>query len=201
MIAFLCKVFILSTLVTAIKSSGSDGILESTCLIYRTSNVCNLCVKGYYPDANGICRLITIPNCDRVNKDGQCMLCGNGVLVKDGKCDTTTRCSDTNCSLCAFNMERQEKCVSCNLSHILLIDESLKYGECVSRTDEDDPHCISKAELSHIGLTCYACETGYTLSSNKCTYNATFQLNELSANSGLIWRLASTAFLWLIFLF
>ncbi len=199
--SLLCNHLILWMSAVAVVSSASTGTLESTCVIYRSSNVCNLCVKGYYPDANGTCRLITIPNCDRVDSNGSCMLCGNGVLVKDGKCDTTTRCSDSNCALCAFNMERKEKCVSCNLSQILLIDESLKYGECVTRSPEDDPRCISKAELSHMGLACYACDVGYTLSNNKCAFSATFQFNELNANFVMIFELISTSIFGLIILF
>ena len=201
MIALLCKVLTLSILATATRSSKNDRVFDSTCLIYRTANVCNLCIKGYYPDANGKCMPITIANCDRLGKDGQCVLCGGGVLVKEGKCDTTTRCSDPNCALCAYNMKREEKCVSCKLSHILQIDESLKYGDCVTRSSGDDANCISKAELSHMGLTCYACEAGFTLSNNKCSYSVSLQLNELKANWEQIWRLFSSVFLGLIFIF
>ncbi len=174
---------------------------SANCKVFHSQSTCNICKKGFYPDAQGQCQPITIANCDQIDTQSNCVLCGNGVLVKDGKCDTSTNCADPNCDLCAYNNDREQKCLRCNLTKILRIDESLKYGECVTRSADDDSNCIALAQLSDAGYHCFLCNEGFSLTNNKCIGSTQNQISEISLrSSALVWRYNLVALILALFL-
>ena len=93
-----------------------DDSVEN-CVSYSNATTCSDCDFGYdYNSTDKKCVKIDIANCDSLNpvKKTDCLICGNKVEAKDGKCDAgNTKCPD-NCDRCTEGV-----CIWCSSGYSL----------------------------------------------------------------------------------
>lgn len=58
-----------------------------------------------------------------MKKPTDCVVCSDGIMAKDGKCEESHKCTIENCSLCSFStVKNAEVCVSCKNGFSILQD-------------------------------------------------------------------------------
>ena len=62
---------------------------------------------------NNICEKISIEKCVRVDTNGKCIVCEDGILAKNGICDSNNECTIKNCKYCGDD-NGTEMCVFCD---------------------------------------------------------------------------------------
>ncbi len=103
------------------------------CLSYETLVSCKTCNLGYKVNNAGECEKINIEDCLQVDQNGECIMCKEGVMVKDGLCDDGNDCGIHSCRLCKSNIGI-ETCYKCEqgLTIYNFIDEDgFLSQECV----------------------------------------------------------------------
>ena len=142
-----------------------DVVIDK-CLFYDGSlekPACNGCEYGYYVSTKEKkCIKINIDNCLVAidNTKVTCVVCKDGVLPVDGKCeDSSKKCPFDNCELCSSE-EGQSSCFKCKKGYTL----NANNGKCVEGLDG----CYIRDEDSK--LSCEWCHQDYYMSGDrKCS--------------------------------
>ena len=81
------------------------------CRTYSSADRCETCRFGYYL-TNNTCLKIPVPNCIMADDDpSKCIMCGDGIIAENGRCDGDKRCDIENCygcfwpTICSFCKE------------------------------------------------------------------------------------------------
>ena len=90
----------------------SKSAIEN-CISWESATRCSLCNYGFRVNlTTGKCESIGIDNCLRADLNGDCLLCDEQTLPKEGKCESSDNCDTDNCDICS-NSGGVEKCYKC----------------------------------------------------------------------------------------
>ena len=102
------------------------------------------------------------PGCIETNQNGICTICDSAILVNQGKCLSTNKCSTNNCEICAREEKTgKELCALCENGYSL---DYTKSDPCVYIDDE--PQNCQLLDLSN--RKCSICRLGYYIESGLC---------------------------------
>lgn len=82
---------------------------------------------------DGSCIDIPEPGCIETNANGICMMCSDSILVNQGKCNSSNKCSTNNCDVCSRDSNTgRELCAICEKGYGL---DYSKAEPCVHLSD------------------------------------------------------------------
>ena len=157
------------------KSACEDDITDriSNCLSYQKANGrinCAICEPGFVIDIDGKCLPCSSTDCAICNVNGECLACKGGIRLVDNRCDSKTKCKDSNCEICR-ETNTTAICSSCQQDFMKVLT-----GECIKATN----NCQIAESASG---KCLRCETGFYLTEDsKCS-------NDMSTGHGVVWWL------------
>ena len=157
------------------------------CVSYTKASTCRVCNFGYYKNSDGYCSLIFTPKC-LVMDDNlmHCTACSGKILVSNGKCEGTAKCSTPKCSICGLS-SGTEFCAMCENGYSLK-KESDKVS-CVQQTNSTT-NCMALNPSDP--NTCLMCQYNYTIANGACG---------LSANYTVTWNATASKIASLLFVF
>ena len=148
-----------------------------SCVLYKRVDdklFCETCQFGFYKNDKSECVTCTGEQCAICQPDQKCLACFNGLKLKDGKCDSQSRCTEIDkCSICRHNSEKDEmECLFCDSGYGL---NSKKI--CVSLNTN---HCWVVNPKSE--AICQKCRSGYQITKDGLCNEV-----EKISESGLFW--------------
>ncbi|BFU26633.1 protein kinase, putative [Entamoeba histolytica HM-1:IMSS-B] len=112
---------------------------------------CTSCKEGFYLDEiTNICKVCSIPYCEKCNKNGYCQECIKNYTLSSNSC---TLCNIEGCGLCSST---DSKCLECDIW-------DYKESETCKKCDLKVSNCW---ECDETGI-CLSCKSGYYLETNK----------------------------------
>ena len=111
---------------------------------------------------DGTCIEIPEPGCIETNKNGICTICSDNILVNQGKCNSSNKCSTNNCEICAREERTgKELCALCESSYAL---DYTKSDPCIYGNDQTQ-NCQL---LDLTNNKCSICRLGYYIDKGIC---------------------------------
>ncbi|KRX03297.1 Insulin-like growth factor binding protein, N-terminal [Pseudocohnilembus persalinus] len=141
---------------------------------YLQGSICQAtnCDVGYYYDANRICYLCNVFNCDRCDSSDntQCITCAAGYVVQtDGSCSNSGTCNSGEWLNGATCQTCDPSCVECNGG---------TSNDCTACIDSEYPNpatggpcviCPTECLTCTSATTCQSCDDNYYLNPNSST--------------------------------
>lgn len=135
------------------------------CYTYKNENECMSCKSGYSANKDGICVLINIENCVKLDLNGDCFLCAEGNRAENGVC-SSGGCDTEHCRFCSYYNE-QEVCRVCKDNFVVYPREveGVRSVECWHENGRS-----INCELARFNdfNECVRCRVNYYYANGKC---------------------------------